>query len=102
MPSGNIEIDIPPPLTIRQAHELKQLVLGALKDCSALTLRLPSGSAVDLSFVQLIEAARVYAVRAGIRLSLANPAEEELVHLLQSAGLPPAAQTFWSSAEQTR
>lgn len=97
MPPGNIEIDIPPPLTVRQVRELKQLILDALKNCSALTLRLPQAAAADLSFVQLIEAARIYAARAGVGLSLAGPAEGELAQLIGSAGLPSDARTFWLS-----
>lgn len=95
MPSENAEIDIPPPLTIRQAHALKQLILDALKGCSTLTLRLPESSAADLSFVQLVESARIYAARNAIDLSLAGPADGELLELINSAGLAPAAQTFW-------
>lgn len=95
MPSAKAEIDIPPPLTIRQAHSLKELILNALKGCSTLTLRLPESGAVDLSFVQLIESARIYASRNAVGLTLARPAEGELLELINSAGLIPTAQTFW-------
>jgi hypothetical protein len=95
MSSGNVELDIPPPLTIRQARPLRQLILDALQDGSSLTLRLPEPSAADLSFVQLVESARIYAARTGLSLTLAAPADAGLLKLVEDAGLPAASLSFW-------
>ena len=95
MSSAPADLDIPPPLTIRQAPALKQMILEALQQHPSLSLRLPKAANVDLSFVQLVEAARIYAARNGGTLSLAAPADDDLLGLVQAAGLGPEAQAFW-------
>ena len=102
MPSAKAELDIPPPLTIRHAPHLKQMILDAMKEHPFVSLRLPQLPSVDLSFIQLVEAARIYASRNGLGLSLADPAAGDLLELVEAAGLDSDAQKFWLCQGENR
>lgn len=102
MPMAKAELDIPPPLTIRQALALKLLILQALEEHPILSLRLPQTTSADLSFVQLIEAARTHAARNGLGLSLADPAAGDLLELVEAAGLDSEARKFWLCQGENR
>lgn len=93
--TNSIEIDIPPPLSIRNAQAIKRLILEAMSAASQVTLRLPDASSADLSFIQLIEAARAHAARNNINLSLKSPAKAPLLDTLDAVGLDVAAKSFW-------
>src|SRR6185312_11931417 len=54
-------IDLQPPLTIRHAGVLREAILAAWDVKSEVVLNVPADTAVDLSFVQLVESARIYA-----------------------------------------
>lgn len=60
---------------------------------------LPDGAQVDISFVQLLEAARLYATAKGGALTLARPAGPGLTDILRRAGFTDAAASdraqFW-------
>jgi len=90
-------IDLQPPLTIRHAGVLREAILAALDANSEVVLNVPADTAVDLSFVQLLEAARIYAERNGRSISLAAPAEGSLLEVLQAAGFLKTDKTtsFW-------
>ena len=102
MPSAKADLDIPPPLTIRQAPQLKRMILDVMKEHPSVSLRLPQRSAVDLSFIQLVEAARIYASRNGLGLSLARPAAGDLLELVEAVGHDPDAQKFWLCQGENR
>jgi STAS domain len=90
-------VDLPPPLTIRHAEALRGAILAALEAGDQVVLNVPSDAAVDLSFVQLVESARIYAGRKGCSISLATPAEGVLLDVLQAAGFLKTRETtsFW-------
>jgi hypothetical protein len=92
------------PLTIRRADEISKALLEALDATDALTLALPDEGAVDLSFVQIVEAARIEAQRLGKTIALEAPAAGSLHKLLQDAGFlaTPATSTFWLTSGASR
>lgn len=89
--------DLPPPLTIRHADALRDAILAAFETRSEVVLNVPADAAVDLSFVQLVESARIHAGRSGRSISLAAPAEGALLEVLQAAGFLKTHETtsFW-------
>lgn len=74
-------------LTIRQAAALKEKVLGALVASDAVELAIEPDAEADLSFIQLVESARIHAAMHSKRLHLASPAEGQVLETLQRAGL---------------
>ena len=74
-------------LTIRAARTLKVDLLDHMSSASTIVVDLPDQFLVDLSFVQTIESARVFADREGKSLSLARPAGGPLHDVLQRGGL---------------
>lgn len=86
-------------LTMRTAGAIHAQLLGALAAHEETVISLPSDVQIDISFLQLIEAARVYAKVSGKRISLARPAGAELLDLLRRAGFLDALSDddaqFW-------
>jgi MFS superfamily sulfate permease-like transporter len=85
------------PLTIRRADEIAEALLGAIEANEALALDLPEDGPFDLSFVQIVEAARVHARAQGKTITLASPAAGPLLQILDDAGFLSASttSTFW-------
>ncbi len=50
------------------------------------TIGLPDDAQVDISFIQLIEAARIYAGTAGRQVALSQPATGALLDVLRRSG----------------
>ncbi len=78
---------------------LKEALVGS----SSITLEVPHDASVDLSFLQLLEAARLRASEQGKSLSLLEPANGELRRALDRSGLLTNASTadrsFWLHEE---
>jgi len=91
-------------LSVRKAGELAERLRAALGTAGALTLDLSDVAEADLSFVQLVESARVSAARKGVPLALARPADGAVLSVLERGGfLDPAAPervAFWTGAAQ--
>ncbi|MGV3551031.1 HD domain-containing phosphohydrolase [Rhizobium sp.] len=93
-------------LTIRQAASLKEKMLAAFGAADAVELALAPDSEADLSFVQLIESARIHASLQNKQLRLASPVEGQVLETLQRAGLmtgmTPASRAFWLHEKEIR
>jgi ABC-type transporter Mla MlaB component len=94
------------PLTVRTVALMHERLLAALRQYPAVTVDLSRADEIDLSFIQLMLAARKSAAAAGKRLSLSAPAEGALLDALVCAGLiasaedqPVAGQAFWLNRE---
>jgi ABC-type transporter Mla MlaB component len=92
------------PLTVRVAKQIRARVIDALRQFPHLTIDCSGASEVDLSFIQLMLAARRSASAASKTISFAQSADGALLEALQQAGLvaaadrqPVADQTFWFS-----
>ena len=84
--------------TITGAAALRADIAAALSTGAAITLDAASLVDVDLSFVQLIEAARREAAARGVELTLAQPANDCLAAVLERTGVTTAAaadRSFW-------
>lgn len=99
-PLKDIEVlDLEPTLTIRQAAALKTMLLAALDRAEAVELAIDANAEADLSFVQLIESARLQASLRSKTLRLASPARGRVLETVQRAGLTTdmssQSRAFW-------
>jgi ABC-type transporter Mla MlaB component len=85
-------------LTVRTIAGIRASLLDAMSSHDAVQVDCAAAASVDLSFIQLLLAARRSAQQAGKQLTLAAPADGALLAALeQGAFLPPgAADPFWS------
>jgi len=87
---------------LREASDAHARVLNALKANSSIVLDFAELADVDLTFVQLIESARLSAAQQGKVLSLSAPASGALLAVLERGGFlgdatDPRTQ-FWLAA----
>lgn len=96
-------IEAPSSVTVRSAGEFAGQLLGAVQSGGDLDIDLSALAEVDLSFIQLLLAARAHLEQEGGRLGLAQPAGPALAALLDRAGFlgdpQPADIEFWFHGE---
>lgn len=86
--TGSINlIELDGELNISSAAELKEKLLQALESGTGISVSLAGVSAVDITAVQLLWAARRQAQMAGIAFTFAPPIPDHVVALLRDAGL---------------
>lgn len=97
--NGAAALEFSGSVTIRQAAEAHGRLMDALKGEGPLALDISGVTSTDLSFVQLIEAARLAFAEAGRTLSLTTAAEGALRDVLERGGLlagaDDARRQFW-------
>jgi hypothetical protein len=82
--------------TIREAEDTARALRDILTAESAILLDCGAIEETDLTFLQLVIAARKSAVRDGKTLALASPAEGVLLTALAQAGIrPDGSRQFW-------
>ena len=100
--------DVPPlavsvALNIKNISDIHKVVLSSLSNNKETRLALDADAQVDLSFVQLMETARIFAEQQGKSLALASPAGGALLDVLRRGGflddLSPDAAKFWLHQE---
>jgi len=89
------------PLGLAQAAEIRDQFQTALEAAPDLLIDCSAATEVDLSFIQLVLAARLSAARRGGRVRLLYPADGPLAATLLAAGLtgvPPGTEDpgFWT------
>jgi ABC-type transporter Mla MlaB component len=88
------------PCTIRQARDNWSSLQAAMSEVGPLDVDISEVAAADLSFVQLLESARVSARSAGGRLALSAPAAGAVLQVLERGGFlgPNDAErvAFWT------
>lgn len=106
MPSQHLKIGFDTDLTIRNAAAIKAMLVERLQVERSVSLELNQDAAVDLSFVQLVAAARIRQRSVGGELALAEPAGPKLRDVLQRAGFIDGASTddlkFWLHSENAQ
>ena len=101
---GDGSLTLPTTLTIKSIVAVQELVWDFLKTNSTTVLDIDAAAQVDLSFVQLVTAARKQAEARAGRILLARPATGDLYDVLKRGGFldertPDAAQ-FWLHQEK--
>jgi hypothetical protein len=96
-------LQLPQNLTVRAIASVQQDMLQFIDNNTSITVRLPEDGQVDISFLQVMEAARIYASTAGKHLALASPASGPTLDVLKRSGLlegfSAADQQFWLHQE---
>lgn len=82
-------------LTIGQAEELRDRLCAALETGHDILVDCSQASDVDLSFVQLLQAAQISARRRGVSLRLRGGGDA-LAAVVRAAGLLREDGDFWS------
>ena len=74
-------------------------LLSAIKKKKSIKIDIAGLAEVDLTFIQLIESARIYAAKAGRQIALAQPVSAPVRQILQRGGFledPASDRTkFW-------
>jgi ABC-type transporter Mla MlaB component len=85
-------------LTVRNIVAVRDILLAALTGSQVVQVDCRAADAIDLSFIQLVLAARLSASQAGKQLTLAVPADGVLHAALEQGGLLGATggDPFWS------
>lgn len=90
-------------LSIRDANVVHEQLKTALSEADSVELFIPSDAEVDLSFVQIVESARLEADVAGKTLELAAPAENAVRSIIERGGFLTAGgngdRSFWTHEE---
>lgn len=90
---------LPTSLSIRGISAVHESVLSAFQKSNAVVLDIPEDAAVDLSFIQLVEASRNYAREHGKFITLKKPATPGVLDTLQRGGfltnMDEASRLFW-------
>jgi hypothetical protein len=92
-----------PNLCVSDIRASYSTIVEAMEGSSSLQLAIPADASVDLSFLQIVEAARLKSNEQGKSLSLLEPASGELRRALDRSGLLTAAtisdRSFWLHEE---
>lgn len=97
MRAATTAIGIADPQTVRTIGALQNELLQALKKHETINLKLQDDVDVDLTFVQLVEAARRFAAAKGKTIALTEPASNALRDVLERGGFLTSAEprAFW-------
>lgn len=106
MSPGAAILKLDGPCTIRNATDIHKDLLDFIGNNERISLEIAENADVDVSFVQLIEAARNYAAGRGKSLALSHPASDRLLDVLERAGLlddpKSATSSFWLNGGDLR
>ncbi|WJH41745.1 STAS domain-containing protein [Aliirhizobium terrae] len=86
--SGRSEasLSLPANLTVRAITSAREDLLTFMDAHEAATIMLADDVQVDISFIQMIEAARIHAGTAGKSIALSQPANGALLETLRRSG----------------
>jgi putative two-component system response regulator len=105
-PRGQDVLELDRALTIRQAAALKDKLLAALAGADSVELAIEPDAEADLSFIQLVESARIHAALKSKQLRLSTPAGGQVLETLQRAGLMTGmsseSRAFWLHEKEIR
>ena len=83
-------------LTIRNAEQMHTRLLDAVHRCPAVTVDCAAATDIDISFIQLVLAARKSAEAAGKVLSIAPASADRLAVAMRRAGLAEGETSAYS------
>ena len=102
--SGDAPLTLPASLTIKNILAIQEMILEALNKNTTTILDIGEEAQVDLSFVQLVTAARKHAESRAGRVLLARPAAGDLYDVLKRGGfldeMTPDTAHFWLHQEK--
>ena len=100
---GDASLTLPATLTIKNILAAQEMILDALSKNTTVVLDIDAEAQTDLSFVQLVTAARKHAEAKAGRVLLARPATGDLLDVLKRGGflddMTADAEKFWLHQE---
>lgn len=97
------EIPFPDVVNIRNIAKVSEDLISAFGENSNVKINLDECKEIDISGIQLIESARIFARTRGCRLELASPVAGGVADVLRRSGLVeafrPADAGFWFHKE---
>lgn len=100
---GDAPLTLPATLTIKNILAVQEMILDFLSKNTSAVLDIDEEAQIDLSFVQLVTAARKQAEMKAGRVLLARPATGDLYDVLKRGGflddMTPEAAHFWLHQE---
>ena len=104
-PANNL-LALPENLTVRTTNDVKEILLHALDTHATVNLDIPAQATIDLSFIQIVEAARLYADKCKKLLSLHRAADGALLAVLNRGGIVEGMdlndKQFWLHQGETQ
>jgi hypothetical protein len=79
-------INLPDKLNIRNINNVYEIIHQNIKSGKSILISIPDGAEADLSFVQLIESARIQAKSSGTHVLMSKPAEGSVLSVLERGG----------------
>ncbi len=103
---GNRVVEVPHSVTVRSVAGFKEQLSAAFDADGEIVLDLAALSELDLSFVQLVQSARIDLTRNNRAVRLAQPTGDAVAALLGRAGFltdpDPADVDFWFHGDLPR
>jgi hypothetical protein len=89
----------PQQLTIRTISDQHHHLMNKIDSCQTLAAEVPNDAEIDISFLQLMESARLYASSLGKMFGMLQPADGNLLDALTRCGWlsndNPEIRRFW-------
>jgi hypothetical protein len=79
-------VDLPDKLNIRNISSIHEAIFAKLKSGKSILISIPEGAEADLSFIQLIESARIQVKSSGTQILMSNPATGSVLDILERGG----------------
>jgi hypothetical protein len=96
-------VTLPDKLNIRNIINVYEMLHQNIKSGKSILISIPDGAEADLSFIQLIESARIQAKSSGTHVLMSKPAEGSVLSVLKRGGFSetfsPEDKKFWLHEE---
>jgi hypothetical protein len=96
-------VTLPDKLNIRNIINVYEVLHQNIKSGKSILISIPDGAEADLSFIQLIESARIQAKSSGTHVLMSKPAEGSVLSVLKRGGFSetfsPEDKKFWLHQE---
>ena len=96
-------VTLPDKLNIKNIINVYEMLHQNIKSGQSILISIPDGADADLSFIQLIESARIQAKSSGTHVLMSKPAEGSVLSVLKRGGFSetfsPEDKKFWLHEE---
>lgn len=98
-----ILVELPDKLNIRYISNVYNLIYSEVNSDKSLLISIPKSADADLSFIQLMQSARIRAKTTGKHIVMSSPAEGSVLNVLERGGFvetfSPEDKKFWLHEE---
>ena len=79
-------VTLPDKLNIRNINDVYAVISQNIKSGKSILISVPDGAEADLSFIQLMNSARIQAKSSGTHVLMSKPAEGSVLSVLERGG----------------